>query len=195
MTSSTLYTGPMKSGKSEALIERIRELSQRGESFLCVKPALDNRNGDFLWSRRYKESEQYPAVRVHSAKQVIEIVTRRNFKAVFIDEIMFFDSGIFGLIDYLLFEGIDLYAAGLDTDFRKLPFPLADYHQTGLTMQDVCEQFEEVIRLHSTCDVCGDREATLTQRLINGAPASPDEDVICVGDEEYQARCRKCHSF
>lgn len=195
MTRSTLYTGPMKSGKSECLIDIIRDFSLKGRSFLCVKPALDDRNGDFLWSRRYKEEEQYPAIRVYSSKQVIEIVSRRSFEAVFIDEIMFFDSGVFGLIDYLLFEGIDLYAAGLDTDFRKLPFPLADYHQTGLTMQDVCEQFEEVVQLYSTCDICGDRKATLTQRLVNGLPASLDEDVISIGDDEYQARCEKCHSF
>ena len=52
---------------------------------------------------------------------------------------------------------------------------------------------ENVIKLHAICKVCGG-EATRTQRLVNGRPASWNEPTILIGAEEtYEARCRRCH--
>jgi len=52
---------------------------------------------------------------------------------------------------------------------------------------------DEVLKLHAICVVCGD-DATMTQRLINGKPASWHDPIILIGAEEkYEARCRLHH--
>ena len=54
---------------------------------------------------------------------------------------------------------------------------------------------EFVTKLTAICAVCG-REATMTQRLINGEPASEDSPVVMVGaSESYEPRCRRCHEI
>ena len=109
----------------------------------------------------------------------------------------FFDSDILGVIDSLYYLGVDLFASGLDRDFRSLYFPLRDYgtqtaneETLNITMEHVINQFEEVIQHYSFCDVCGNK-AGYTQRLINGKPAPADSPLILIGDTEYQARCKK----
>ena len=188
MPQSILYTGPMKSGKSRALLDKARDLSKQGKSFLCCKSHIDTRNGDYIWSRAYEDNFSIPSKKIMYSKQIIDILSasKDKYDAIFIDEIMFLDSGIIGVIDYLFLEGIDLYASGLDLDFRKKYFPLLDYDNTGLTMEDVMAQFEEVVPLHSKCEVCG-KKAELTKRV-----SSTSDSTIEVGDSEYQPRCLRC---
>jgi thymidine kinase len=52
---------------------------------------------------------------------------------------------------------------------------------------------DEVLKLHAICTVCGE-DATMTQRLINGEPASYNDPVIMIGaSESYEARCKLHH--
>ncbi|MDK2853162.1 MAG: thymidine kinase [Thermococcaceae archaeon] len=52
---------------------------------------------------------------------------------------------------------------------------------------------DNIVYLTAICSVCG-REATRTQRLINGKPAPRNSPRILVGGmEAYEARCRKHH--
>jgi len=47
--------------------------------------------------------------------------------------------------------------------------------------------------LTAICVKCG-RDATRTQRLINGEPAHYNSLIIMVGAQDiYEARCRNCH--
>ena len=54
---------------------------------------------------------------------------------------------------------------------------------------------DQVTKLTAICMVCGE-QATRTQRLIDGRPASADSPLIVIGgmgDETYEARCRQHH--
>nr|WP_266096501.1 hypothetical protein [Rubrobacter marinus] len=80
--------------------------------------------------------------------------------------------------------GYEVVAAGLDQDFRGEPFgPMADL----LAVAD------EVVKLRAICARCG-RDASRTQRLIDGKPAPASAPTILVGAaEHYEARCRLHH--
>ena len=109
---------------------------------------------------------------------------RRTFKWSAIEEVQFFDEGVVGLCQRLADRGVQVVAAGLDQDFRGLPF---GFMPTLMSLAD------NVMKLHAICKVCGE-EASRTQRLVDGHPAAEDDPLILVGaDERYEARCRRCH--
>ena len=81
-------------------------------------------------------------------------------------------------------RGTRVVAAGLAQDFRGLPFgPMP----TLLCVAELVDKLEAV------CHRCG-RPATLTQRLIGGAPAPFSGDTIVSGAiDSDEARCRGCY--
>jgi thymidine kinase len=75
-------------------------------------------------------------------------------------------------------------AAGLDQDFRRLPFG---------PMPELLTHAEFVDKLQAVCHRCGG-PATTTQRLVGGRPAPYSGETVVVGAaEQYEARCRDCH--
>ena len=100
-----------------------------------------------------------------------------------IDEAQFLDDSLPEVVEQLVVDGKRVVVAGLDRDFRGLPFG---------PMPALLAQAELVDKLHAVCEVCG-REATLTQRLLDGRPAPFSDDTVLVGGHErYEARCRAC---
>lgn len=101
-----------------------------------------------------------------------------------IDEVQFFDEEIVDICQYFADKGKRVMVAGLDMDFRGVPFGI---------MPKLFTLAEFVTKLTAVCTVCG-APATRTQRLVNGEPASYHDPIIMVGAaEKYEARCRHCH--
>ena len=74
--------------------------------------------------------------------------------------------------------------AGLDQDFRRLPFG---------PVPELLAHAELVDKLQAVCHRCGG-PATTTQRLVDGTPAPYSGETVVVGAaEQYEARCRECH--
>ena len=67
--------------------------------------------------------------------------------------------------------GVRVIAAGLDHDFRRLPFG---------PMPELLAHAEFVDKLQAVCHRCGG-PATTTQRLVDGKPAPYAGDTIVVG--------------
>jgi len=81
-------------------------------------------------------------------------------------------------------QGVRIVLAGIDMDFRGLPFG---------PMPALLAIAEIVDKLQAICVVCGE-PASRNQRLVNGRPALWDSPTIMVGGREsYEARCRQCH--
>ena len=173
--------GPMFSGKSEELIRRLRRAEIAGQRALIVKPSIDDRYD--VGHVVSHAGAKMRAVTAQSGSEVQRLA--RGYDAIGIDEVQFFDDGIVDAIDTLVTDGARVVAAGLAQDFRGLPF--------GAMPTLLCVA-EFVDKLEAVCHRCGG-PATMTQRLVNGAPAPFGGETIQVGAlDSYEARCRNCHS-
>jgi len=173
--------GSMFSGKSEELIRRIRRAGYANLNVQVFKPAMDHRyNKEAVVSHNGTFAEAHP---VHASEEVL-LLMKEDTDIIAIDEVQFFDHALIPVAEQLAEKGKVVIAAGLDTDFRGEPFG---------PMPELMAVSESVTKLHAICSVCG-AEASRTQRLIDGKPASYNDPIILVGaSEAYEARCRHHH--
>jgi thymidine kinase len=171
----------MFSGKTEELIRRLRRAVIARQQVEVFKPVIDTRyHNAKVTSHNGADFEARP---VGSPKEILELL-QPGTTVIAIDEVQFFDPDVIELCEQLAERGKRVICAGLDTDFRGVPFG---------PMPDLMARAEQVDKLHAICVVCGE-EASRTQRLINGRPAAFDDPVVLVGAAEvYEARCRQCH--
>jgi len=171
----------MFSGKTEELIRRLRRAVIARQQVQVFKPAIDQRyHVEKVTSHNGVHFEAQP---VSSASAILGAL-ETGTTVVAIDEVQFFDEAIVEVCEALAKEGKRVICAGLDMDFRGIPFG---------PMPHLMARAEEISKLHAICVVCG-QEASRTQRLIEGVPAAYDDPIVLVGAAEvYEARCRECH--
>lgn len=174
--------GSMFSGKTEELIRRLRRARIAKQSIQVFKPMIDDRyHAEQVMSHNGAGFEATP---VASAASVLELLQPET-TVVAIDEVQFFEPEIVDICEQLVDQGKRVICAGLDMDFRGVPFG---------PMPAILARAEMVDKLHAICVLCGE-EASRTQRLIDGKPAAFDDPVVLVGAAEvYEARCRQCHT-
>jgi len=172
--------GPMFSGKSEEMIRRLRRAEIAGQRVVIFKPRVDDR-----FDAADVVSHAGARMRGVPVGSVSELVARApGFEVVGIDEVQFFEPAIVPVALGLADQGVRVVAAGLDQDFRRLPFG---------PMPDLLSHAEFVDKLQAVCHRCGG-PATTTQRLVDGRPAPYSGETVVVGAaEQYEARCRDCH--
>lgn len=170
----------MFSGKSEEMIRRVRRAQIAGHRVVIFKPRIDD---------RYDATDvvSHAGVRMQAVtvETVPELVSSSGgYAVVGIDEVQFLDAAIVGAALALADRGVRVIVAGLDQDFRRLPFG---------AMPELLAYAEFVDKLQSVCHRCGGT-ATTTQRLVDGRPAPYSGETIVVGAlDSYEARCRDCH--
>jgi thymidine kinase len=171
--------GPMFCGKSEELIRRLRRSIIARYAVVCVKPSIDDRHG--VGDVISHAGSRIGARAIADPRELLEL--RGEADVIGIDEAQFFDGRIVEVCEDLAASGLSVICAGLDRDYRGLPFgPMAEL----LCIAD------RVTKLQAVCVQCGG-DATLSQRLVEGAPAPFDDATIVVGGaERYEARCRGC---
>jgi thymidine kinase len=172
--------GPMFSGKSEEMIRRLRRAEIAGQRVVIFKPRIDDR-----YDAADVVSHAGARMRAVPVSSVAQLVERANgFDVVGIDEVQFFEHTIVVTALRLAESGVRVVVAGLDQDFRRLPFG---------PMPELLSHAEFVDKLQAVCHRCGG-PATTTQRLVDGSPAPYSGDTVLVGAaEQYEARCRGCH--
>jgi thymidine kinase len=109
-----------------------------------------------------------------SSPEEILIYLDADTSVVAIDEVQFFDTDVVDVCEALANGGRRVICAGLDTDFRGVPFG---------PIPSLMARAETVDKLHAICVVCAE-EASRTQRLINGRPAAFDDPIVLVGAAE-----------
>lgn len=173
--------GPMFAGKTEELIRRVKRMEYANKSYLIFKPEIDKRYSDNEIVSHNKKALKAISIR-HGSD--IKRHLKKDTQAVVIDEVQFFDESLLKYIMELADNGYRVICAGLDTDFRGLPFGVVG---------PIMAVSEDVTKLTAICSCCGEA-ATKTQRIIEGQPAFFNDPVILVGEKEsYEARCRCCH--
>ena len=171
----------MFSGKTEELIRLVRRAMHARKRVQVFKSSLDIRCDTTVI--RTHDGLLFNAVAVTDSKQ-LEAQLLPDTDLIGIEEIQFLDEGIVELCQNLADAGKIVIAAGLDQDFRGLPFSF---------MPKLLALADDVMKLHAICKRCGE-EACRTQRLIDGRPAAWDDPTILVAAaESYEARCRRCH--
>ena len=171
----------MFSGKSEELMRRLRRAKIAQQNVGVFKHSLDNRT-----TVEHIASHNGTTMRAYATDDPRNIILHTktdHLDVIGIDEVQFFSHDIIIIICQLVNEGKKVVVAGLDTDFRRLPFGSIP---TLLAIAD------HATKLQAICTQCGD-DATCTQRLVNGQPAKFNDHIILVGAQDsYQARCRGC---
>jgi thymidine kinase len=176
-----VITGSMFSGKTEELIRRVRRAIYARRSVQVFKHAIDTRSG--RTEIRSHNGVPHEAIAVSTSEELLEKV-EETMDVVAVEEAQFFDEGIVEACRSLADAGYEVAATGLDMDFRGTPFG---------PMPRLLAEADEVVKLRAICARCG-RDASRSQRLINGRPAPVSAPIILVGAEEsYEARCRHCH--
>lgn len=179
--SLTVIAGSMFAGKTEELIRRLRRALYARRSVQVFKHALENRSEET--EIRSHDGTLYSAVAVSSSKELSNSVDREA-NVIAVEEAQFFDEGIVDVCERLADRGHEVIATGLDMDFRGEPFG---------PMPRLLAVADEVVKLRAICAVCG-RDASRSQRLVDGRPAPASAPTILVGAREsYEARCRHCH--
>ena len=176
-----MITGSMFSGKTEELIRRLRRAIYARRSVLVFKHALDTRSD--LTEIRSHNGVPHEAIAVSTSGELLEGVEPET-DVVAVEEAQFFDEGIVDVCRRLADSSYGVIVAGLDMDFRGEPFG---------PMPMLLAEADEVVKLRAICARCG-RDASRSQRLIDGKPAPASAPTILVGAQEtYEARCRHCH--
>jgi thymidine kinase len=176
-----VITGSMFSGKTEELIRRVRRALYAHRSAQVFKHTIDTRSENT--EIRSHNGVPHEALSVSTSEELLGKVDETT-DIVAIEEVQFFDEGIIEVCRRLADAGNEVIAAGLDMDFKGEPFG---------PMPRLLAEADEVVKLRAICARCG-REASRSQRLIDGRPAPVSAPTILIGAEEsYQARCRYCH--
>jgi thymidine kinase len=172
--------GPMFRGKSEEMIRRLRRAEIAGQRVVILKPRIDDRyDATDIVSHA---GARMRAVPIAAADEALE--RAEGFDVVGIDEVQFLGVAIVEHALALADRGVRVVVAGLDQDFRRLPFG---------PMPELLSHAEFVDKLQAVCHRCGG-PATTTQRLVDGHPAPYSGETVVVGAaEQYEARCRGCH--
>lgn len=177
-----LIVGCMYSGKSEELICRMRRAVIGRQAVQVFKAAIDTRYSDAdVVSHGGASTAAVPVSDARALWGAVAPATR----VVAIDEAQFFDAALIEVCEELAREGRRVLVAGLDLDFRGEPFGC---------MPRLVARADAIAKLTAACAVCGQPNATRTQRLVGGLPADYSAPLIAVGSTElYEARCRGHH--
>lgn len=166
--------GSMFSGKTEELIRRMKRAKFAKQKVEIFKPSIDTRYSDEdVVSHDQNSIHSTP---IESSGSLLLLAS--GIDVVGIDEAQFFDNGLVEVCNELANRGIRVIVAGLDMDFKGIPFG---------PIPALCAIADEVTKVHAICVRCG-ALAYVSHRLI-----SNDRRVLLGEKDEYEPLCRECY--
>ena len=166
--------GSMFSGKTEELIRRMRRAQFARQRVEIFKPAIDVRySEEDVVSHDQKHIQSTP---IESSASILLLAN--DIDVVGIDEAQFFDMGLVDVCNELAYRGVRVIVAGLDMDFRGVPFG---------PMPALCAIADDVTKVHAICVRCGNL-AYVSHRLVDN-----DRRVLLGETQEYEPLCRECY--
>ena len=167
--------GSMFSGKTEELIRRLRRTQFAKLRVEIFKPKIDTRYSDDEVVSHDKTTIR--STPVDSSGSIL--LMAGDVDVIGIDEAQFFDDGLVNVCMELANQGIRVIIAGLDMDFRGVPFG---------PIPALCAVAEDVYKVHAICVRCGSL-AYISHRLVNN-----DKRVLLGETAEYEPICRDCYN-
>ncbi len=184
-----IMMGPMRSNKTAELQRRADMRRQYAKQYVMVlKPSDDTRGGPGVVESRNPNGGKMSAYTFKSTNpwDVLEVIRDKEVEigkrveCIAIDEGQFVDD-LFLFTKHLLDLGHDVLVAGLDLDFRAMPFG------EMLNLSWLVNAYGGSITECMAYCSCGAR-ALYSQRLIDGKPAPYDSPIKMPGDS-YEPRC------
>ena len=131
----------MFSGKTEELIRRLKRSKIAKQRVEIYKPCIDTRYSDTeVVSHDQNAIQSTP---VESSQNII--LMAGDADVIGIDEAQFFDNGIIEVCNTLANQGYRVIIAGLDMDFRGIPFG---------PMPQLMAIADDVTTVHAICVRC-----------------------------------------
>lgn len=166
--------GSMFSGKTEELIRRLKRATFAKQRVEIFKPAIDTRYSEQAVVSHDNNSIQ--STPVDSSASIL--LFSSGIDVVGIDEAQFFDDGLINVCNELANRGIRVIIAGLDMDFKGIPFG---------PIPALCAIADEVTKVHAICVKCGNL-AYVSHRTV------ANEKRVLLGEkQEYEPLCRCCY--
>ncbi|MCF0178256.1 MAG: thymidine kinase [Bacteroidales bacterium] len=165
--------GSMFSGKTEELIRRLKRAKFANQKVEIFKPRIDVRYSEVDVVSH--DANTIMSTPVESSGSILLLAA--GVDVVGIDEAQFFDNGIVDVCQQLANQGVRVIVAGLDTDYRGVPFG---------PMPNLMAVAEYVTKVHAICVKCGD-PANHSHRL------SQSNKLVELGEKDiYEPLCRHC---
>ena len=166
--------GSMFSGKTEELIRRLKRAKFARQRVEIFKPAMDTRYSEEEVVSH--DSNSIASTPIDSSASILLFSSDKD--VVGIDEAQFFDEGLVDVCNQLADNGIRVIVAGLDMDFKRIPFgPIPAL----LAIAD------EVTKVHAICVKCGNL-AYATHRITKS-----DKRVLLGEKAHYEPLRRPCY--
>lgn len=178
-----LITGPMFSGKTEKLINLVKEAEWQGQKIYTIKPALDDRYDPYEIVSHSGKKLGCRSVRAISDEFIQNLIDGPP-DILAIDEAQLFPSFLsHDIILHLNARGCSVIAAGLDLDFKGRPFE---------GFQHLMPYADRLSKLTAVCHKCQSPFACRTQRVQDGHELTDGRRIMVGGQEQYEARCLDC---
>ena len=166
--------GSMFSGKTEELIRRMKRAKFAKQKVEIFKPAIDTRySEEDVVSHDQNSIHSTP---IDSSGSILLLAS--DIDVVGIDEAQFLDDNLIDVCNELANRGIRVIIAGLDMDFKGVPFG---------PIPALCAIADEVTKVHAICVKCG-ALAYVSHRLVEN-----DHRVLLGEQAEYEPLCRDCY--
>ena len=167
-----VFTGPMKCGKTQKMLNELDRQSITGKEIKIFKPTIDNRFGDNIVQTRLGKMTK--AINIDSIEEL------KNYDAdiYFIDEFQFLNGNI-DTIEQMAATGKKFYISGLNLTAEKKPFG---------KMGDLMCIADNVQMMTSICEICKNENA-----IFSFFKGNKSQDIL-IGDSEYIPVCRNCYN-
>lgn len=172
MNNISVFTGPMKSGKSGTIINTANALINQGENVKVFKPVIDDRFGTGFVQDR--DGNKIDAININK----IDDLQNYDADSYVIDEFQFLEGDL-NIIKNLANKGKKFYIAGLNLTTEKKVFG---------RMGDIMEASDNVQVFKANCDCCGSPNA-----IYSYCTAEKNGDILIAGDDVYLAVCPECY--
>ena len=165
--------GSMFCGKTEELLRRLRRARIANLNVIAFKPKIDDRYSKNEIVSHDKNSLN--SIAIEDEKTLLDLGSK--YDVVGIDEAQFFSNKLVSACKELANNKTRVIIAGLDTDYRGLPF--------GPMPLIMCDS-DYLEKLTAICMQCG-KDATYTQRIT-----AQTKRIVIGETDTYEARCRNC---
>lgn len=179
--------GTMGSAKTAMLLTTAYNFEERGLNYLCMKPAIDTREGESVIRSRIGIERRcqwiYPETDIYRMIKKMFKETGKFIEWFLIDESQFLSAAQIEQLARIVDDfGSNVVCYGLRTDFQGFLF------EGSRRLFEIADTIDEV---KSTCN-CGHKTIMNARIDKDGNFVSEGAQVEIGGDDRYVAVCRKC---